>query len=137
MKSQRQKRQAEIEKIMRESDARLDPDIAFQDEVRRTAAAIIEREASRIQKSERFRRRKKSITPLTAGVWLLMLGAVGFIFSVPGLAAVFFLCGIAGIAWATFSRVSTPSLPIHKNVSAYSRSLKSSLSRFFKKTSRR
>jgi hypothetical protein len=135
MNSERQKRQEEIERIMREAGVSREADLAFQEEVRKTAAAIIEKEASRIQKSERARRRKRSISPITAGVWLLVLGAVGFIFSVPSLAAMFFLCGIAVIVWATFPKLSKPSPPTHKSVRSYSRVLKNSVYKLFKKIS--
>ena len=135
MNPERQKRQEEIERIMREAGVSREADVAFQEEVRKTAAAIIEKEASRIQKSKRARRRKRSISPVTAGVWLLVLGAVGFIFSVPDLAAILFLCGIVVIAGAIFPKLSKPSLPIHKNVRSYSRVLKNSVYKLFKKIS--
>ena len=135
MNPERQKRQEEIERIMREAGVSREADVAFQEEVRKTAAAIIEKEASRIQKSERARRRKRSISPVTAGVWLLVLGAAGFIFSAPDLAAILFLCGIAVIAGAIFPKLSKPSLPIHKNVRSYSRVLKNSVYKLFKKIS--
>jgi cation transport ATPase len=133
MNSERQKRQEEIERIMREAGVSREADVAFQEEVRKTAAAIIEKEASRIQKSERTRRRKRSISPVTAGVWLLVLGAVGFIFSLPSLAATLFLCGIAVIVWATFPKLTKSSLPIHKNVRSHCKVLKNSVYKFFKK----
>ena len=120
---------------MREAGASREADIAFQEEVRKTAATIIEKEASRIQRSEQAWRRKRSISPVTAGVWILVLGAVGFIFSMPGLAAMLFLCGIALIVWATFPKLSKPPLPIHKNVRSYSKVLKNSVSRLFRKIS--
>jgi hypothetical protein len=135
MNPERQKRQEEIERIMREAGVSREADVAFQEEVRKTAAAIIEKEASRIQKSERARRRKRSISPVTAGVWLLALGAAGFIFSAPDLAAILFLCGIAVIAGATFPKLSKPSFPIRKNVRSYSRVLKNSVYKLFKKIS--
>jgi len=135
MSSERQKRQEEIERIMREAGVSKEADVAFQEEVRKTAAALIEREASTIQKSERARRGKRSISPVTAGVWLLMLGAVGFIFSMPILGAMLFLCGIIAIVWATFPKLSKPSLPKHKNVRSYGRVLKNSVYRLFKKIS--
>jgi len=135
MSSERQKRQEEIERIMREAGVSKEADVAFQEEVRKTAAALIEREASTIQKSERARRRKRSISPVTAGVWLLMLGAVGFIFSMPILGAMLFLCGITAIVWATFPKLSKPSLPKNKNVRSYGRVLKNSVYRLFKKIS--
>lgn len=135
MNSERQKRQEEVERILREAGESREADVAFQEEVRRTAAAIIEKEASRIQKSEQANRRKRSISPVTTGVWLLVLGAVGFILSMPSLATVFFLCGIAVIAWGIFSKLSKSSLPIHRNVRSYKRILKNSVSRLFKKIS--
>jgi hypothetical protein len=135
MNPERQKRQEEIERIIREAGVSREADVAFQEEVRKTAAAIIEKEASRIQKSKRARRRKRSISPVTAGVWLLVLGAVGFIFSVPDLAAILFLCGIVVIAGAIFPKLSKPSLPIHRNVRSYSRVLKNSVYKLFKKIS--
>ena len=135
MNPERQKRQEEIERIIREAGVSREADVAFQEEVRKTAAAIIEKEASRIQKSKRARRRKRSISPVTAGVWLLVLGAVGFIFSVPDLAAILFLCGIVVIAGAIFPSLSKPSLPIHRNVRSYSRVLKNSVYKLFKKIS--
>jgi len=135
MNSERQKRQEEIERIMREAGVSREADVAFQEEVRKTAAAIIEKEASRVQKSERPGRRKRSISPVTAGVWLLILGAVGFIFSVPSLAAMLFLCGIAVIVWVTFPKLSKSSLPKHKNLRSYGRVLKNSVSRLLKKIS--
>jgi Flp pilus assembly protein TadB len=135
MNSERQKRQAEIERIMRQAGTNRETDIAFQEEVRKTAATIIEKEASRTQKREQARRRKRSISPVTAGVWILVLGAVGFIFSVPALAAMLFLCGIALIVWATFPKLSKPPLPIYKNVRSYSKVLKNSVSRLFRKIS--
>ena len=135
MSSERQKRQEEIERIIREAGVSKEADVAFQEEVRKTAAALIEREASTIQKSERARRRKRSISPVTAGVWLLMLGAVGFIFSMPILGAMLFLCGITAIVWATFPKLSKPSLPKNKNVRSYGRVLKNSVYRLFKKIS--
>jgi hypothetical protein len=135
MNSERQKRQEEIERIMREAGVSPEADIVFQEEVRKTAAAIIEREANRFQKGEQARRRKRSISPATAGAWLLMLGAVGFIFSMPGLAAVLFLCGITAIVWATFPKLYKLPFPIHETLKSYSRVLKNSVYKLFKKIS--
>ena len=135
MNSERQTRQEEVERILREAGESREADVAFQEEVRRTAAAIIEKEASRIQKSEQAKRSKRSISPVTAGVWLLVLGAVGFVLSMPSLATVFFLSGIAVIAWGTFWKPSKSSLPIHRNMRSYKRILKNSVSRLFKKIS--
>ena len=135
MNSERQKRQEEVERILREAGKSREADVAFQEEVRRTAATIIEKEASRIQKSEPAKRRKRSINPVTAGVWLLVFGAAAFILSMPSLATVFFLCAIALIAWVTFSKFSKSSPLVHRNLRSYKRILKNSVSRLFKKTS--
>jgi hypothetical protein len=135
MNSERQKRQKEVERFLRETDKNHEADVAFQEEVRRTAAAIIEKEAGRFQEKERARRRKRSITPVAVGVWLLVLGAAAFIVSMPGLATAFFLCGIAGVAWPTFSKPFPPPPRIRENVRAYRRMLKKSFHRFFKRTS--
>ena len=134
MNPERQKRQKEVERFLRQLDENHEADVAFQEEVRRTAAALIEQEAARIQKHEQVRRRKRSITPVTIGIWLLVLGAAAFIVSMPGLATAFFVCGIAGIAWPTFSKPFLATPRIRENVRAYSRMLKNSFHRFFKKT---
>ena len=120
---------------MRQAGANREADIAFQEEVRKSAATIIEKKARRLQKSDQPRRPKRSISPVTAGVWLLVLGAVGFVLSVPSLASMFFLCGIALIVWGTFPKLSRPSLPIYKNIRSYNKILKNSVSRLFKKIS--
>lgn len=135
MNSQRQKRQEEVERILREAGESREADVAFQEEVRKTAAAILEKEASRIQQNEQAKRRKRSISPVTAAMWLLVLGAVGFMFSMPSLATVFLLCGIAVIAWATLFKPSESSLVAYRNVRSYKRILRNSVSRLFKKTS--
>ena len=135
MNSQRQKRQEEVERILREAGESREADVAFQEEVRKTAAAILEKETSRIQQNEQAKRRKRSISPVTAAMWLLVLGAVGFMFSMPSLATVFLLWGIAVIAWATLFKSSESSLLAYRNVRSYKRILKNSLSRLFKKTS--
>ena len=105
MNSERQKREEEIETLMRETGLSREPDVAFQEEVRKTAAAIAEQEASRIQKTERAERPKRSISPMTVGLWLLALGA-GLTFSVPGLGGALIVCGIGAILWATFLKRS-------------------------------
>jgi hypothetical protein len=135
MNSERRKRQKEVERFLHEMDENHEADVAFQEEVRRTAAAIIEKETGRIQENERAKRRKWSITPVAAGVWLLVLGALGFILSMPTLAPVLFLCGVAVIAWATLYKPTKSSLLAQRGVKSYKTILKKSLSRFFKKTS--
>lgn len=133
MNSERRKRQEEIEKILRETGTSQEENLAFQEEVRKTAAAIIENETSRFQKSEQAKRRKRSISPATAGVWLLVLGAVGFIFAMPSLGAVLLLCGVMAIVWATFPKRVKPSLPNRKNVRSYRKALQNSVYRLLKK----
>ena len=81
---------------------------AFQEEVRKAAAAIVEQETKRIQKSEQTKRPKRSMSLTTIGLWLLGLGAV-LTFSIPGLGGTLIVCGIAVIVWATFMKPSKKS----------------------------
>jgi hypothetical protein len=104
MKSEREKREEEVERLMREAGLKREPDIAFQDAIRKAAAAIVEEDAKKIEKSERVPR-NRSISPATAGLWLLVLGAV-VAFSLPSLGAALILCGIAVFVWATFLKSS-------------------------------
>ena len=100
MNSERQKREEEIARIMRESGSSRETDLAFQQEIRKAAAAIIEKETSRMQKSERAAGRKLTITPKTAGLALLIAGA-GVALFMPSLGALLLLCAVAAIVWAT------------------------------------
>jgi hypothetical protein len=100
MKSEREKREEEIERLMREAGLKREPDIAFQESIRKAAAAIVEEDAKKTEKSERVPR-SRSISPATVGLWLLVLGA-GVAFSMPSLGAALILCGIAVFVWATF-----------------------------------
>ena len=104
MKSEREKREEEVERLMREAGLKREPDIAFQDAIRKAAAAIVEEDAKKIENSERVPR-NRSISPATAGLWLLVLGAV-VAFSLPSLGAALILCGIAVFVWATFLKSS-------------------------------
>ena len=106
MNSERQKREEEIARLMRETGVSRESDVAFQEEIRKTAAALIEKETSRIQKSERAKRPKRSISPLTAGLWLLVLGAAALVLSMPATGAALLLGGIAAIVWATVLKQS-------------------------------
>jgi Flp pilus assembly protein TadB len=133
--SERQKREQEIEKIMAEAGRNRQADVAFQEEIKKTAAALMEKETLSLQKRGRAERRKRSISPMTAGVWLLLLGAVGLVFSMPGLGAVFLLCGIVAIVSATFPQLFKSPRPQQQNLSSYSRVLKNSVYRLFKKIS--
>jgi hypothetical protein len=100
MKSEREKREEEIERLMREAGRKREPDTAFQEQVRKAAAAIVEEDAKKLEKSERVPR-ARSITPNTIALWLLVLGA-GVAFSIPALGAVLILSGVAVFVWATF-----------------------------------
>ncbi len=135
MNSERQKREQEIEKIMAEAGRNRQADVAFQEEIKKTAAALMEKETLSLQKRGRAKRRKRSISPMTAGVWLLLLGAAGLVFSMPGLGAVFLVCGIIAIASATFPQLFKSPRPQQQNLSSYSRVLKNSVYRLFKKIS--
>jgi hypothetical protein len=109
MKSEREKREEEVEKLMREAGLKRQPDIAFQEARKKAAAAIVEEDAKKIAKTERVPR-DRSISPATAGLWLLVLGA-GVAFSMPSLGAALIFCGIAVFVWATFLRSSKKKPP--------------------------
>jgi hypothetical protein len=105
MTSERQKREEEIERLLSGTGLSREPDVAFEEKVRKATAAIGEKEARRIQKTERPGRLKRPISPATAGVWLLVLG-VGLAFSMPNVGALVILCGIGAIVWANFWKSS-------------------------------
>jgi hypothetical protein len=105
MNSERQKREEEIERLVQGAGLSRERDIAFQEEVRKVASAIAEQETKKIQKTERMERRKQPISPRTAGLGLLVLGA-GVALSMPTLGAVIIICGIAAIVWDTFLKSS-------------------------------
>lgn len=120
MDSERQKREKEIERIIRAGDSKSESDVAFQEAVRKAASAIIEEDAIRIQNTERAETSKRSISPSTAGIWLLALGAAAFVFSMPGLGGVLFFCGIAAIVWASLPQSYKPSRRQRRNVKSSS-----------------
>ena len=99
--SERQKREEEIERLMREVSLKREPDVAFEEQVRKAASAVLEEETRRIEKSERAERRGRSISPATVGLWLIVLGGAGFVFSMPMLGGLLLVCGIAAIVWPT------------------------------------
>jgi len=119
MNSERQKREEEIERIMRGTTLSREQEAAFQEEIRKAAGTIVEQETKRIQKSEQAKRPKRSMSPTsmsptTVGLWLLGLGAV-LTFSIPGLGGTLIVCGIAVIIWATFLKPSKkPFKPFRK-----------------------
>lgn len=112
MKSEREKREEEVERLMREAGIKREPDIAFQEALRKAASAIVEEDAKKIEKSEKNERvpRHRSIQPSTVGLWLLVIGA-GVAFTMPSLGAGLILCGIAVIIWATFLKPSKKKPP--------------------------
>src|SRR5262249_9954979 len=109
MNSERQKREEEIERIKRGTTLSREQEAAFQEEIKKAAATIVEQETERIQKSEQTKRPKRLMSPTTIGLWLLGLGAV-LTFSIPGLGGTLIVCGIAMIVWATFLKPSKKSL---------------------------
>jgi hypothetical protein len=100
MKSEREKRQEEIERLLHAAGLTGESDAAFQEKLRK-AASEVEEEVKLIEKEERPRRPKLSISPGTAGLWLIALGA-GLAFSMPNAGAALLLCGIAAIVWGKF-----------------------------------
>ena len=109
MKSEREKREEEIERLMRQAGLKREPNIAFQEAIKKAAAAMVEEDARKLAKTERVPR-DWSISPTTAGLWLVVLGA-GVAFSMPSLGAALILCGIAVFVWATFLRSSKKKAP--------------------------
>jgi len=109
MKSEREKREEEIERLMREAGLKREPDIAFQEAIKKAAAAIVEEDAKKVAKTERVPR-DWSISPTIAGVWLVVLGA-GVAFSMPSVGTALILCGIAVFVWATFLRSPKKKVP--------------------------
>jgi len=107
MNSRRRKREEEIERLTRESGLgqEPEPDVAFQEEVRRTASAILEKEALKIKKTEPVEKPKRSISPATGGWWILVIGAAVAL-SLPSVGAVLILCGIVAIVWASYLKSS-------------------------------
>jgi hypothetical protein len=105
MNSRRRKREEEIERLTREAGLDREPDVAFQEEVRRTTSAILEKEALKIKKTERVEKPKLSINPATGGWWVLVIGAAVSL-SIPSVGAVLILCGIAAIVWASYLKSS-------------------------------
>ena len=100
MNSERRKREEEIDRLMQGTGLSGEADGAFQEEVRKTTAAMVEQETRRIQKTERAESRKRAISPATAGLWLLAVGA-GLTFALPIMGGALIVCGIAAIIWAT------------------------------------
>ncbi|MPZ78481.1 MAG: hypothetical protein GEU77_18415 [Deltaproteobacteria bacterium] len=101
MNSERQKREEEVERLLRGAGLNREADLGFQEEVRKAASAIVEEDASKVQKSERVKRAKPSISLATVGLWIFVIGA-GLAFSIPSLGAPLIVCGIAVIVWTTF-----------------------------------
>ncbi len=81
-------------------------EVEFQEELRKTASAMLEEETRKIHKSEQAERPKRSISIATAGLWLVVLGVVGFVFSMPQWGGVALVCGVAAILWDTVLKPS-------------------------------
>ena len=90
---------------MRGVEIKQEPDAVFQERLKKAASDIISEETSRIQKTERPERRRQPFSLKTAGLWLLVLGAV-LSFYMPGLGATLLLCGIAVLAWTQLGNSS-------------------------------
>ena len=105
MNSERQKREKEIERLMRGTGLSPEQSVAFQEEIKKVASAIAEQETKKVRKTEQAERRKQPISLRTAGLGLLVLGA-GFALSMPSLGAAIIICGIAAIVWDTFLKSS-------------------------------
>lgn len=99
MNSERQKREEEIERLMRGAGLGQEPDVAFQERMKKAASDIIAEETSKIKKTERPERRRRSFSLKAAALWVLVLGAV-LSFYVPSAGALVLLFGIALLAWA-------------------------------------
>lgn len=103
MNSEREKREREIQKLMREeASGSRETEAAFQEEIRKTASALFEEETRKLKKIERAERPKRSINAATAGLWLIVLGVAGFVFWMPEVGIVALVCGVAAIVWDTF-----------------------------------
>jgi hypothetical protein len=96
--SERQKREEEIARLVRGAGPSREADVAFQERLREAASAIVEEEKTRIQKTERAERRRRSISPAAIAPWLLVLG-VGIAFSIPSLGVPLIFCGLAVLVW--------------------------------------
>jgi hypothetical protein len=109
MKSEREKREEEVTRLMREAGLKREPDAAFQEAIRKAAAAIVEEDAKKLEKSERVPR-SRSFNAATVAVWLVVLGAA-VAFSMPSLGAAIILAGVAVFVWATFLKPSKKKPP--------------------------
>ena len=81
-------------------------EVAFQEELKKTASAMFEEETRKIQKSEQPDRPKRFVNLATVGLWLIVLGVAGFVFSMPQVGGAALVCGIAAILWDTFLKPS-------------------------------
>lgn len=81
-------------------------EVAFQEELKKTASAMLEKETRRIQKNEQPERPKRFVNLATAGLWLIVLGVAGFVFSMPLVGGAALVCGIAAILWDTVLKPS-------------------------------
>jgi len=121
MTSERQKREEEIERLMRGAGRSREADADFEEKVRKAASAIIEAQTSRIRKEEETsgseKREllpwpKRSINTKTAGLWLVVIAAVLGL-AMPTVGGALLLCGIAAIVWATVLKPSGKRPSLH------------------------
>jgi len=99
MDSERQKREQEIERLIQGADLNPEAGVQFQEEIKKTASAIFEKETRKLQESEQPKRRKWSVHIVTLGLWMIAVGVAGFVFDMPLLGAAALACGIAAILW--------------------------------------
>jgi hypothetical protein len=102
MNSERQKREREVQRLIEGAGLSRDAEVEFQEEVKKTAAAIFEHETRKLQKNEPAERPKRFVNAATAGLWLIVLGVAGFVFWMPTFGAAAAVCGTAAIVWDFF-----------------------------------
>lgn len=105
MNSERQKREEEIERLMKGAGLSPEAEIAFREQVKKASSAIFEQETTKIEKDAHSESDNRSISPLTIGLWIVILG-IGLTFVMPPLGGLLLLCGFAVIAWATLMKSS-------------------------------
>jgi hypothetical protein len=102
MKKEREKRDRELQRLIHGPGVSREAEVEFQEEIRKTAAAIFEQETRKLQQTERVERPKRSINMATVGLWLIVLGVAGFVFWMPAFGGGAIAFGIAAIVWEIF-----------------------------------
>ena len=103
MKSEQQKREEEIAKLVGAKHQSGQADVAFQEKVKRAAAAIFEEETIKLRQNEPPEQPKRWMHPAPVGLWLVVLGVAAFVLGVPSLGATLVICGIAALIWGKLS----------------------------------